>query len=53
MRLVVIEGAGPIGLLTGFQMFRAGMDITLVNNREVNSIIFIFTWRAVVKFNVY
>jgi hypothetical protein len=30
---VVIEGAGPNGLLAAFQLFRAGMDIALVNDR--------------------
>ena len=30
---MVIEGAGPLGLLAAFQLFRSGMQIAVVNER--------------------
>jgi threonine dehydrogenase-like Zn-dependent dehydrogenase len=33
LKRLIIEGAGPVGLFTAFEMFFAGMDVTIVNDR--------------------
>jgi hypothetical protein len=54
IRRVVIEGAGPNGLLAAIQLFRAGMDVALVNDRVVYSrsqmVLYDYTWMCIFRY---
>jgi hypothetical protein len=54
MRRAVIEGAGPNGLLATFKVFRAGMDVDLVNDRvdytRPQVVVFDSSWMCIFRY---
>jgi hypothetical protein len=54
MDRVVVEGGGPIGLLSTFRLFMAGMEVTMVNDRmEYNRpqlVLFDSNWQAQLRY---